>query len=66
MLKILRRLVVCANDFKNELLMTRILLNITNIFMFSIMQLLKKFIKKHYDDSLSKYFKTQKILNLIQ
>ena len=38
----LRRLVVCANDSRNELLMMKILLNITNIFMFRMMQLLKR------------------------
>ena len=42
MLKSLRRLVACANDLKNELLMTKISLNVTNAFMFQMMQSLKK------------------------
>ena len=42
MLKNLRRLVACVNDFKNKLLMIKILLNVINIFIFSMMQLLKK------------------------
>ena len=42
MLKSLRRLAACANDLRNELLMTKISLNVTNIFMFRMMQLLKR------------------------
>ena len=38
----LHRLVVCVNDFKNKLLMTKILLNITNVFMFSMIQSLER------------------------
>ena len=36
------RLVVCASDLKNELLMTKISLNVTNVFMFRMMQSLKR------------------------
>ena len=42
MSKSLRRLVVCANNLKNELLMTKVLLNVTNVFMFQMMQSLKR------------------------
>ena len=42
MSKSLRRLVAYANNLKNELLMTKISLNITNIFIFRMMQSLKK------------------------
>ena len=42
MSKNLRRFVVCASDLKNKLLMTRILLNIINAFMFRMMQSLKR------------------------
>ena len=38
----LRRLVACINNFKNKLLVIRILLNVMNVFMFSIMQSLNK------------------------
>ena len=38
----LGRFVVCANNLKNKLLMTKILLNVTNVFMFQMMQLLEK------------------------
>ena len=38
----LRRLAACANDFRNELLMTKNLLNVTNAFIFSMMQSLEK------------------------
>ena len=47
MSKNLRRLAVCTNDWKNELLMTRILLNVINIFMFWIMQSLKRNLLKN-------------------
>ena len=38
----LYRLAACASNFKNELLMTKISLNVINIFMFSIMQSLER------------------------
>ena len=51
------RFVVCASDLKNELLMTKISLNVTNVFMFRMMQSLKKKSLKsimmiHYQDTL--------------
>ena len=42
MSKNLRRLLACASDLKNELLITKILLNVINVFMFRIMQSLKR------------------------
>ena len=57
MLKSLRRLVVCAIDFKNELLIIKISLNVTNVFMFLLMQSLernslKSVIRIHYQNTL--------------
>ena len=66
MFKSLCHLAVCVNDLKNELLMTKISLNIINIIIFRMMQSLKrKIIKKYHKNLLSRYFETQKILNLI-
>ena len=49
--KNLHRLTVCVNDFKDKLLIMRILskilLNVTNAFMFSMMQSLKKNLLKN-------------------
>ena len=42
MSKSLRRLAVYASDFRNKIFITKVLLNVTNVFMFSIMQSLKK------------------------
>ena len=42
------------------------LLNVINVFMFSMIQLLKKLIKIYHNNSLSNHFEIQKILNLIQ
>ena len=42
MSKNLRRFAVCASDLKNKLLITKISLNVTNVFMFRIMQSLKR------------------------
>ena len=42
MLKNLYRFAVCVNNLKNKLLMTKVLLNIMNIFIFQMMQSLKK------------------------
>ena len=41
-LKTLHRFVVCVTNFKNKLLMTKVLLNIRNLFIFLIIQLLKE------------------------
>ena len=57
MLKSLCRLAAHVNDFKNKLLMTKILLNVMNVFMFSMMQSLKRNLLKKHDDSLSEHFK---------
>ena len=38
----LRRLVACANNSENKLLIMKISLNVINIFMFRMMQSLKK------------------------
>ena len=38
----LRHLAVCANDFKNELFMMKISLNVTHVFIFSMMQSLER------------------------
>ena len=42
MLKSLCRLATYINESKNKLLMIKILLNVTNVFMFSMMQSLEK------------------------
>ena len=54
----LRRLAVCINNFKNELLIMRVSLNVKNVFIFSIMQLLrrnslKNIIMIHYQNNLT-------------
>ena len=47
MLKSLHCFAVCASNLRNELLMMKISLNVTNVFMFRIIQLLKKNLLKN-------------------
>ena len=47
MLKSLRRLAACASDLKNKLLMTKISLNVINVFIFRMMQSLKRNLLKN-------------------
>ena len=42
MSKNLRRLAACANNLKNKLLITKISLNVTNVFIFRMMQSLER------------------------
>ena len=66
MLKSLRRLAVCANNSKKLIINNETFVKHNECFYISNDAIVKeKFIKKHHDDSLSKYFEVQKILNLI-
>ena len=47
MLKNLHRFVICVNNSKNKLLMTKISLNVTNVFMFRMMQPLERNLLKN-------------------